>query len=42
MYIDYSFAKVITILGLSKIKAEKKYDCFVISSFICTFAAANM
>ena len=24
MYIDYSFAKVITILGLSKIKAEKK------------------
>lgn len=24
MYIDYSFAKVITILGLSIIKAEKK------------------
>lgn len=24
MYIDYSFAKVIKILGLSKIKAEKK------------------
>ena len=24
MYIDYSFAKVITILGLSNIKAEKK------------------
>lgn len=24
MYIDYSFAKVITILGLSKIEAEKK------------------
>ena len=23
MYIDYSFAKVITILGLSKMKAEK-------------------
>ena len=24
MYIDYSFAKVITILGLSKMKAGKK------------------
>lgn len=34
MYIDYSFAKVITILGLSIIKAEiKRYDCFVISPF---------
>ena len=43
MYIDYSFAKVITILGLSIIKAENKdMIAFVISSFICTFAAANM
>ena len=34
MYIDYSFAKVITILGLSIIKAEKRYDCFVIDQRI--------